>query len=103
MKRRSLIGVATGIDPAVVAPSRVVAWKADVGAVGGLGLSFSVIDCGSVVGRRGGIVVGPPMFITSMPSVTFMVCLLPQRLACECAQPLTVGTMVMAWYGVGLK
>ena len=102
MKWRSLVGVAAAVDPAVFAPSRVVAWEVDVGAVGSRALNFCMIDCRSVVGRCGGIAVGPPVFITSMPSITFMVCWFPQRLAGERAQPLLVGAMMMAWYGVGL-
>ena len=54
MKWRSLVGVAIAVDPAVVAPSRVVARKADVGAVGDHGLIISVMNGRSVVRWRSG-------------------------------------------------
>ena len=96
MELRSLVSVATAVDPAGVAP------VADVGAVRGRGLVISVKNGRPVVRSCRRIVVSPPMFVTSMPSITFMVSLLPNGLACECAQSLTVGTMMMTRYEVGL-
>ena len=82
MKPGSMVGGIIAVDPAGVVPYRVVA---DVGTVRGRGLVISVKNGRPVVRSCRGVVVSPPMFVTSMPSMTFVVCLFPNGLAGECA------------------
>ena len=66
MELRSLVSIATAVDPTGVAPSRVLA---DIGAVRSRGLVILVKNGRPVVRCCRGIVVSLPMFVTSMPSI----------------------------------
>ena len=83
VKNLSVVCGAAVVDPALVIPP----WQLN---------GRAMICCGRIV------VVGPPVVVTSMPPSSFVVGLLPQGLACESAQPLTVRALVVTRYRVSL-
>ena len=75
------------VDPSLVVPPVAVA---RAGGMGGHCTIFTMEDWRAVI--CGGIVaVCPPMVVASMPPLKLMISLFSQGLACERAQPLTVG------------
>ena len=99
MKTGSMIGDACVVDPARVVPSLAVA---DGGAVRSRCVIFTRENCGAMARCCYGVAVGPPMFITPMPSITFMISFSPQGLAFEGTQPLALSTLMVTRYWVGL-